>query len=107
MSKFALECHRCGNINTASTFIFAKTKDKKCPSCRNDIWISEAATGIPLDIGVKKEEVQTGIAELVRYSNPMSSEALFELEKDLIALLFLERNDNYCYTNVRIRKGER
>lgn len=36
MGKFAIECPKCGSINTASTFIFAK-KVIKCGTCNEEI----------------------------------------------------------------------
>lgn len=41
MSKFALECPKCGSINTASTFIFAK-KVIECGTCREEINIRQS-----------------------------------------------------------------
>ena len=36
MGKFSIECPKCGSINQASTFIFAR-KVIKCGSCGEDI----------------------------------------------------------------------
>lgn len=41
MAKFALECPKCGSINTASTFIFAK-KVIECGSCGEEINIRQS-----------------------------------------------------------------
>ena len=41
MGKFAIECPKCGTINTASTFILAK-RVIKCGNCHNDINVKEA-----------------------------------------------------------------
>jgi len=41
MSKFAIECPKCGSINTASTFIFAK-KVIKCGTCGKEIDIKQS-----------------------------------------------------------------
>ena len=41
MSKFAIECPKCGSINTASTFILAK-KVIKCGTCGEEINIKES-----------------------------------------------------------------
>ncbi|MBR6777170.1 MAG: SPFH domain-containing protein [Clostridia bacterium] len=41
MGKFAIECPKCGTVNTASTFILAK-KVIKCGTCHNDINVKEA-----------------------------------------------------------------
>lgn len=41
MGKFAIECPKCGTVNTASTFILAK-KVIKCGTCHNDINVKDA-----------------------------------------------------------------
>ncbi|MBR2615161.1 MAG: SPFH domain-containing protein [Clostridia bacterium] len=41
MAKFALECPKCGTINTASNFIFSK-KTIKCSTCANEINVKES-----------------------------------------------------------------
>ncbi len=41
MAKFALECPKCGSINTASAFIFSK-KVIECGTCRNEIDIQQS-----------------------------------------------------------------
>lgn len=41
MSTFALECPKCGSINTASTFILAKTRIK-CGTCGEEINIKQS-----------------------------------------------------------------
>lgn len=41
MAKFAIECPKCGSINAASTFIFAK-KAIKCGTCGEEINIKES-----------------------------------------------------------------
>ncbi len=41
MGKFALECPKCGSLNTASTFLFAK-KVIKCGSCSDEINVSQS-----------------------------------------------------------------
>lgn len=41
MAKFALECPKCGSLNTASTFILAK-KTIQCGSCGEEIHVQQA-----------------------------------------------------------------
>lgn len=41
MAKFAIECPKCGSVNTASTFVFAK-KVIQCGTCGEDINIKES-----------------------------------------------------------------
>ena len=41
MAKFAIECPKCGSVNQASTFIFAK-KAIKCGTCGEEINIKES-----------------------------------------------------------------
>ncbi|MBQ3085393.1 MAG: SPFH domain-containing protein [Clostridia bacterium] len=41
MAKFAIECPKCGSINTASTFIFAK-KAIQCATCKTEINVKQS-----------------------------------------------------------------